>query len=56
LRDGSGYDLGTAYLTLPDGLAAQVADGVGYPLAAAVVEHDIGCGSARAFSVGDATR
>ena len=33
-----------------------MADGVGYALAAAVVEHDIGRGSARAFSVGGTTR
>jgi len=53
--DGSGYDPGKAYLQLPDDLAVKVADVVGYPLATAVVEHDIGCGSARAFFVGDAT-
>ncbi|KAF8341913.1 hypothetical protein F5887DRAFT_1076297 [Amanita rubescens] len=53
--DGSGYDPGKAYLQLPDDLAVKAADVVGYPLATAVVEHDIGCGSARAFSVGDAT-
>ena len=32
-----------------------MADGVGYPLAA-VVKHDIGRGSTRAFSVGGTTR
>jgi len=53
--DRSGYDPGKAYPQLPDDLAVKVADVVGYPLATAVVEHDIGCGSACAFSVGDAT-
>ncbi|KAF8347574.1 hypothetical protein F5887DRAFT_1281203 [Amanita rubescens] len=52
--DGSGYDPNKACPQLPDDLAVKVADVVGYPLAPAVVKHDIGCGSARAFSVGDA--
>jgi len=51
--DGCGYDPGKAY-QLPDDLAVKVVDVVGYPLAAAVVEHDIGYGSARTFSVGGA--
>lgn len=51
-RDGSGHDPGKACLQLSDGLAVKVAGGVGYPLATVVVKHNIGCGSARALSVG----
>ncbi|KAF8347564.1 hypothetical protein F5887DRAFT_915817 [Amanita rubescens] len=50
--DGSGYDPGKAYLQLPDDLAVKAADVVGYPLATAVVEHDIGCRLSPCFSRG----
>ena len=40
--DGSGHVPGKAYLPLPDDLAVKMADVVGYPLAIAVVKHDIG--------------
>ena len=39
--DGSGHVPGKAF-QLPDDLAVKMADVVGYPLAIAVVKHDIG--------------